>query len=310
MAIRHVPKRMSWVMDAVLVRTPVQPILASKTAGRLVVLAYHGIVDPARFSLQIEYLRETMEIVSLSEVLQAITGERTLPARSVLITFDDADRSIVEYAAPILNREGVPAVAFVVAGHLDTDRPFWWNEVEELYVRGASLRDFGPNGQAWVKRLKEIPDSDRRRVITRLRRAHAGSPVKALHLKKSDLGLLGAAGISIGNHTMTHPVLDRCSDRRIASEIRRSHKVLFRATGAAPRAFAYPNGNYDVRAVKVMKGLGYEAGFLFDHRTCPFPPIDPFRVSRVRVSSATPLDRFRLIISGLHPALHHALGRS
>ena len=39
-------------------------------------------------------------------------------------------------------------------------------------------------------------------------------------------------------------------------------------------------------------------------------PGHPLRLSRVRVNSDTSLDRFAIILSGLHPALHHARGRS
>jgi hypothetical protein len=50
--------------------------------------------------------------------------------------------------------------------------------------------------------------------------------------------------------------------------------------------------------------------FLFDHRVNPATPGHPLRISRVRVNDHTSLDRFAVIVSGLHPALHHARGRS
>jgi hypothetical protein len=39
------------------------------------------------------------------------------------------------------------------------------------------------------------------------------------------------------------------------------------------------------------------------------PAANPLRLSRLRVNSDTSLDRFDTVITGLHPALHHARGR-
>jgi peptidoglycan/xylan/chitin deacetylase (PgdA/CDA1 family) len=78
--------------------------------------------------------------------------------------------------------------------------------------------------------------------------------------------------------------------------------------GHAPRAFAYPNGNFDARAEQVLKEQAYQVAFLFDHRLTPTILADPLRISRLRVSTTTSLDRFAAIVSGLHPAVHHAQG--
>jgi peptidoglycan/xylan/chitin deacetylase (PgdA/CDA1 family) len=147
-------------------------------------------------------------------------------------------------------------------------------------------------------------------MVRALRRSLPDGRLTAEHLEISELSALEAGGISIGNHTYSHPILNRCSEKRVRSEIARSHRLLTEALASEPRAFAYPNGNYDSRAAEALKELGYEAAFLFDHRVAHLPPEDVFRISRVRVNSTTNLSRFKLIMSGLHPALHHAIGRS
>jgi peptidoglycan/xylan/chitin deacetylase (PgdA/CDA1 family) len=276
----------------------------------MTVLAYHDVADEELFRTHIEYLKSTMCPVSMTQLLSGLRGDTTVPSRAVLITFDDADRTIYERALPILLEFDVPAVAFVVAGHLDSDRPFWWEEVSQLISRGAQVWGVSADTDLSLRTLKDMPDPERRRVVRVLRRSLPDERMKVANLKSSELSALEAGGISIGNHTFTHPILNRCSARRVRSEITRSHRLLFAALGSEPRAFAYPNGNYDSRAAEAIKELGYEAAFLFDHRVAHFPPEDVFRISRVRVNSTTPLSRFKLIMSGLHPALHHAIGRS
>ena len=79
-------------------------------------------------------------------------------------------------------------------------------------------------------------------------------------------------------------------------------------SGHPPATFAYPNGDWDARAERLLATLGYATAFLFDHRVSPRRPDHRLRISRVRVNSDTGLDRFAAIVSGLHPAVHHVRG--
>lgn len=102
------------------------------STGRAVVLGYHAIaslpddpvlgrycVAPERFAAQLDRLARTgWNFVDLDAVLAALRGERTLPRRAVLVTFDDAYEDLLQVAAPILEARGIPAVAFAVAGQL------------------------------------------------------------------------------------------------------------------------------------------------------------------------------------------------
>jgi hypothetical protein len=63
----------------------------------------------------------------------------------------------------------------------------------------------------------------------------------------------------------------------------------------------------DARVEACVADVGYALGFAFDHRVVNGSP-DLLRVSRIRVDSNTPVDGFRIRVSGLHPALHAARG--
>jgi peptidoglycan/xylan/chitin deacetylase (PgdA/CDA1 family) len=296
--------------DAVLNRSPLQPFFRWIATERLTVLAYHEIADPRGFERQVRYLRTAMRPVSLRDVIAAADGSHSLPPYAALITFDDGDRSVYDEAVPILQAHGVPAVAFVVAGLLDTDEPFWWREVEHLVGHGASAPGL-PQGEPdrCVRILKQVPDSERHRLIGQLRRSTPHVRLRMPQLGMSDLVEMEGAGVAIGNHTTSHPCLDRCSDAQVASEVADAHARLTEALGHPPGAFAYPNGNFDDRTVPVLTELGYGAAFLFDHRLGESPPPDRYRISRLRVSSRTSDDRFRIIVSGLHSTVHHLVGR-
>jgi peptidoglycan/xylan/chitin deacetylase (PgdA/CDA1 family) len=286
-------------LDRLLARSPAQWAFHRRAGQRLVVLAYHAVDDPARFVAQLDHLVDAAAPQPLEAVVDAVHGRRALPARAVLITFDDGARSVYDEALPLLRERGLPAAAFVVTGLLDTDQPYWWTEVEALA---------GREGPALVRRLKGVPDDDRLATIADLRRAASSPAPRVPNLRRHELRALESAGIAVGSHSHTHPCLPRCRDDKIRAEVADAHAVLTEALGHAPTAFAYPNGDCDGRTRQAVQACGYEVAFLFDHRLSPVTPRDPLRVSRLRVDSTTSLDRLSTTVSGLHPAMHRLRG--
>ena len=297
------------LLDSMLRRSPVQSFFHWKASGRLAVLAYHGVDDAERFGRHLDQLRRTAHPLSLDELLDSFEGRRHLPQRAVLITFDDGHRSVLDVALPMLRERGLPAVAFVVAGIVGSDRPFWWTEVIDLATHGGvvdGMASLSPHDL--VRSLKRVPDERRRAAIVELRStaARAASPMPQLTAK--DLRTLETGGIMVGNHTWSHPCLPRCQDGTKRHEIEDAHRTLTRILGHAPGAFAYPDGGRDHVSAAILDELGYRAGFLFDHHLSPMRPPDRLAVSRLRVNSTTTLDRFQMIASGFHPTLHRVRG--
>jgi peptidoglycan/xylan/chitin deacetylase (PgdA/CDA1 family) len=286
-------------LDGLLVRSPAQWAFHRRARARLAVLAYHAVDDPTRFAGHLDVLVRDAHPVTLEQVVAAERGRRPLPDHAVLVTFDDGARSVYDTALPFLRERGVPAAAFVVTGMLDGDEPYWWTEVEARA---------GTEGAALVRRLKEADDDERLRALAELRRVASRPAPRVPHLRRRELPELEAAGIAVGSHSHTHPCLPRCGDSKIRAEVADAHAVLTEALGHEPLAFAYPNGDCDARARQAVDAHGYELAFLFDHRLASMPPPDRLRVSRLRVDSTTSIDRFRTILSGLHPTLHRLRG--
>ncbi|HSL81675.1 MAG TPA: polysaccharide deacetylase family protein, partial [Thermoanaerobaculia bacterium] len=160
-----------------------------------------------------------------------------------------------------------------------------------------------------VQRLKLVPNPPRLAALEELRTTAPEPAPRRRLVSAGELPGLEAQGMAIGNHTLSHPCLPCCSAEEIRRELAESHDILAAALGHPPRAFAYPNGDQDPRVVAAVARTGYPAAFLFDHRLCRWPPRDPLRISRLRTNPAASPHRFRAILSGLHPFLHHAVGR-
>ena len=296
--------------DRILRRSPLQTAAGMVNGSRLSALAFHGVDDPENFSWQMDYLVRHYHPVSILEVSSAVAYGRPLPSRSVLVTFDDGHRSVLEHAMPIMAERGIPGVAFVIAGLISTDEDYWWSAVEALVGAGGELASRPDESVTeLVRYLKTIDNGDRLAALRELESSAGAPPARRHQLEDSELRILQSAGIDVGNHTWTHPCLNRCDAETTRREIESAHTRLADILGEPPTWFAYPNGDWSFEAEAVLSDLGYSIGFLFDHRPTDLTA-EPLRLSRLRVNSDTRPDRFATILSGLHPMNHHARGRN
>lgn len=96
---------------------------------RMLVLMYHRIdpvkkgddvqlcVTPEQFEGHLDWLAEHQyRPCSIADFNEWITGSKTLPRHSVLITFDDGFRGLHEHVLPRLSKRGWPATVFLVSG--------------------------------------------------------------------------------------------------------------------------------------------------------------------------------------------------
>jgi peptidoglycan/xylan/chitin deacetylase (PgdA/CDA1 family) len=76
-------------------------------------------VDPGEFARQMHWLvAHGFHTLTQRELYDALFEGRTLPARPVLITFDDGYRDVLGKASPVLAQLGLHATAYVISGRL------------------------------------------------------------------------------------------------------------------------------------------------------------------------------------------------
>lgn len=289
-------------LSDVWVRTP---------AGRpdlLRILAYHGISHPAKFEMQLQHLVDRYQPITAYQVLDALSGSR-LPRRSVWVTFDDGDPSVVEHGLEALKRHGVEATLFVCPGFIDTSEPYWWQVVDAAAENAVSIGGRVVTTETRAQ-MKEVPDAERRRTVSEIRDAlesKVSRPLTRPQLTTSQLSHWIEAGNQVGNHTWDHPLLNQCSPGQQEEQIVAAHGALADRLGEPPTLFAYPNGNWSQTSEDVLNRLGYQGAVLFDHRLAR--PTDSLRLSRLRTGADTDTDRFRAIVSGMHSFGYRLLRR-
>jgi peptidoglycan/xylan/chitin deacetylase (PgdA/CDA1 family) len=268
--------------------------------------------DVADFARQIEHVARHYRVVSAEEVLAASGSRRGLPARAVILTFDDAYRDFGEYAWPILRKRRLPATLFVSTAYPDhPEREFWWDRLHHaiLNTRERSLwaAGFGvlrlDDASARLRavrrvqdRVKQLPHADAMRLVNTLcAELGAGHATEASVLTWSELRSLANEGVTLGGHTRTHAALDRVAAGTLEDEVRGCRDDLARATGSAPPVvFAYPFGAFDAAAVDAVRDAGFRLAFtcLDGHST--LSDAEPLCLRRTNITPRTTPFLFRL----------------
>lgn len=139
-----------------------------------VIFAYFAIGDDSNpnASLRAEQFTEQMdelaqggyEIKKLPDVIAAFRSGKTLPDRTIAITFDGADKSILDGAVPYLVEHDLPFTVFVPASRVDADKPPYMNWEDLRALKKTGLATFGLH-PADYSRLADAGEESIRRQI-------------------------------------------------------------------------------------------------------------------------------------------------
>ena len=269
---------------------PMKPLLSLLSPGgcrgRLSILIYHRVLardDPFApwgigaegFTAQMAALRNHFNVIPLSEAIARLRSG-SLPPRAAAVTFDDGYRDNLTVALPILRRYGIPATVFVASGFLDGGR--MWNDTVAEALRVADgpfdltdldlgrwdLSEVDHRAAAFhqlLQRLKYLPQARRIDAATVIaERCGADLPTDFM-LSSDELRSLHSAGVEIGGHTKTHPILAGLDDGLALSEIAGNRERLQEIIRAPIPVFAYPNGrpgrDYTETHVRMVRDCGY-----------------------------------------------------
>ena len=229
--------------------------------------------DIARFSAQMRWLRASFNILPLRTAVEQLCAG-TLPARALCITFDDGYRDNALNAVPVLRSLGLPATFFVTTRYINGG--MMWNDRVVEAVRHwpgtqMELMDFGlgtvglASGRQHalaqlLPQIKYRPYADREALADELL-ARSGAATTRMMMDENEIRSLVRAGMEVGGHTVSHPILCALETRAAADEIRTNKSDLEGIIGTPLSSFAYPNGqpqrDYDARHIAILRDSGY-----------------------------------------------------
>jgi peptidoglycan/xylan/chitin deacetylase (PgdA/CDA1 family) len=229
--------------------TPAAPVAAASPkitkpvvdqTAQVIIFCYHRLVDkirypgteitPAAFEAQMKELKDRgITVISMQDLLAWKRGEKNIPPRCAVVSFDDGWKSQYEVAWPIMKKYGYPFTMFIYTEG----------------VRGGSLG--GGEAITW-EQLADMRDN--------------GVDIEAHSATHQDLReghniMLIASGGKRTKTKLTGPQYEQWMQNEVVG----SKQLLEQRLGIKVNCFAVPFGNYNEHVKEIARNTGYEAMF-------------------------------------------------
>jgi peptidoglycan/xylan/chitin deacetylase (PgdA/CDA1 family) len=225
------------------------------------------------FERQLGFLRERYDVIGIEEALGALASDRPGERTKVLLTFDDGLRNHFDTVYPILTRLKLPAVFYVCPGLIEEQRWAWNFEAAarlNTLDRPARVRFAAQVGadvddaKGLADWMKWLPSARRVELMKVIQDATPGFAPSAEERQRHDpmtwdqLLALDPSIVTVGSHTLTHPILSELEPGEVLTEIRDSRSVLEARLGRPVEHFCYPNGAMNA-AVSMLVARHYRS---------------------------------------------------
>ena len=254
------------------------------------VLMYHHVspvdgmitVSTSNFERQLQWLQKHGYRSLTCEEFAGHLAGKPVPARSVLITFDDGYLDNWVYAYPLMKRYGFHGVIFLVTS--------WIGD-------GAVRRHLGQN---------ELPETPAHRECEdRIEQGRADEVM----LRWSEVAAMRADGVfEFHSHTHTHTRWDLGPEKasrneHMARELQLSRATLQERMGEVSEHFCWPQGYFDADYVRIAQ----DAGFRYLYTTHAFGQnqagSDPAHIYRFAARNTSGESVGRRIRVAAHPVI-------
>ena len=244
---------------------------AARNRAGVRMLMHHGIGEGYRanvFEEQLTWIKSRHTILPMGEAVNRLREGKALPDFAIVLTFDDGLRNNLTEAYPLLLKHQIPATFFVCPGVIDTGRWIWTHEMRERLktlnkeqlgtlaaeVSGAPFPATETVLDSFVCWMKKQSNVRRQQAVDKVRAATPGFvPTEEHHrdhdlMSWAELQSLDKRLITIGSHTMSHPILPSLSDAEIEAELKDSKAALLEHDLIRePSLLCYPDGAHDER---------------------------------------------------------------
>src|SRR5438094_3387772 len=208
--------------------------------AQTIIFCYHRLVDkirypgteitPAAFEAQMKELKDRgITVIPMQDLLAWKRGEKNIPPRCAVISFDDGWKSQYEVAWPIMKKFGYPFTMFiytegVAGGSLGGGQAITWEQL-------ADMRDNGVDIEAHTATHQDLREGHN------IMLASPGG-------KKTRTKLTGTQ-----------------YEQWVQNEVVGSKQLLEQRLGSKVNCFAVPFGNYNDHVKELARNTGYEAMF-------------------------------------------------
>lgn len=259
------------------------------------IINFHVVSDAFWFEKILLFLKSRYKMVSMQTLHEYMSGN--IEANNLChITVDDGDKSFYNNIYPVLKKHKVPASLFVSPKICEEKKNFWFQEIigydqEKLKViisdvsgiPYSSIKKYNVETifktQA-ICQIEEIIKLYQNKTNTRIKPPQNMSIDNLIEVSKSNL-------VTIGAHTINHPILKNENDISSNYEISESVNHLSYILKTGIKYFAYPNGirhfDFSEREESNLKKAGIQLAFTTEAKN--FLSFNPkLRIPRICIS--------------------------
>ena len=273
-----------------------QPRYPEETrSNTCLILQYHRVallchdplqlaVEPYKFERQMEYLRDSFNVISMEEMKQHLETATPFRAKTVVVTFDCGYADVLYTAKEVLERCEVFATVFCSSANIIKRGQFWWDLLDDYLIanRFRGQLEIEIDGQLlkWslmtqLDRFRTYDDlysilsnkipSEQKRIVDQITQSldlqaeelDNHRTMSADELKKLEEGRL----ITIGGHTHNYVKLSSLPKWQQAEEVSKNKAVLEEVLGHEIEYFSYPFGCGDSYActetIEILRDNGF-----------------------------------------------------
>ena len=231
------------------------------------ILMYHGAKadEAAALRAQLRFLARNFNVVSLATMVDRLAGANNGGSNDLVLTFDDGLRNNLTIVYPILRELKLPATFFVCPALIESGQWLWNHEMrcrlrtlehQALTNLRITLLAPDPSAEGIVEWMKKLSPAQLLRTEEIIRGATPDFHPTPAQREAYDImdwnGLiaLDPGLITVGSHTLTHPILTTLTAEETEFELQESRRCLEQKLRRKVDFFCYPNGAYDRRAYR------------------------------------------------------------
>lgn len=265
---------------------------------------FHQVRNSVWFDGIIRHLKSKYTFITAADLEKSIACGEPLK-NTCHITFDDGDISFYNIVLPILVKHEVPATLFVSPKVCRQRINFWFQDLMafDLHRMKREIPDFtGIPADSIIKVsivsiLKSLPISHIKALLRLCSYKQNIPELPFQNVNVQQLRTIIRTGlVTIGAHTLNHPILKNEDDMTSRYEISSSVEDLADLLDREVRYFAYPNGikelDYSQREKDNLRECGIRLAF--ENESDETNPIDNMSIPRIAVSDEESMRQIEL----------------
>ena len=284
-------------------------------------------LDVNLFREQIAFMKSNFNIVTMEQVLEAISTKEKLPEKALLLTFDDGYADNYNVAMPILEEYGVqgsffiPGKTFTTHQLLDVNKihyvlasaniynlvedlkkemdyyrgqEFQYASTEELFAKYAVASRFDIKETVFVKQMLQtvLPEKLRNIISSKLFAKYVGVTEEQLayelYMSEEQIRTMKRHGMFIGIHGYDHYWLGNLSVEQMENDISLALDALDEFVDKKQWVMNYPYGNYNKDVLAYISKQGACLGLTTEVRLADIDKDNPLELPRLDCNDFPP----------------------